>query len=43
MATPSYPTAFLHPFSHVPTLERTGPVVVERGEGVYIYDNSGRR
>ncbi len=38
-----YPSAFLHPFSHIPTLERDGPMVVERGEGIYIFDDRGRR
>ncbi len=43
MNNPGYPSAFLHPFSHLPTLERDGPVVVERGEGIYIFDDKGRR
>ena len=39
----NYPSAFLHPFSHLPTLERDGPLIVARGEGVYIHDDRGRR
>jgi adenosylmethionine-8-amino-7-oxononanoate aminotransferase len=39
----NYPSAFLHAFSHIPTLEEQGPVVVDRGEGVYIFDDRGRR
>ena len=43
MTRPNHPGAFLHPFSHLPTLEASGPLVVDRGEGVYIYDDRGRR
>ncbi|MGI9334715.1 MAG: aminotransferase [Gammaproteobacteria bacterium] len=43
MTWPNYPSAFLHPFSHLPTLQATGPVVVDRGEGVYIYDDQGNK
>lgn len=39
----NYPSAFLHAFSHIPTLEQSGPVIVDRGEGVYIFDDRGRR
>src|SRR3546814_11212807 len=39
----NYPSAFLHPFSHIPTLEDAGPVIVERGEGIYIHDDAGNR
>ncbi len=39
----NYSSAFLHPFSHIPTLQREGPVVVAKGEGIYIYDDQGRR
>ena len=43
MTVRNYPSAFLHGFSHIPTLEQTGPLIVERGEGIYIYDDQGRR
>ncbi|WP_119390071.1 aminotransferase [Taklimakanibacter lacteus] len=43
MSKRNYPSAFLHPFSHIPTLEEQGPVIVDRGEGVYIYDDRGRK
>lgn len=43
MSKRNYPSAFLHPFSHIPTLEQSGPVIVDRGEGVYIYDDRGRK
>ena len=43
MSKRNYPSAFLHPFSHIPTLEEEGPVIVDRGEGVYIYDDRGRK
>ncbi|MFO1036277.1 MAG: aminotransferase [Geminicoccaceae bacterium] len=43
MTVRNYPSAFLHGFSHIPTLEQTGPVIVDRGEGIYIYDDQGRR
>jgi adenosylmethionine-8-amino-7-oxononanoate aminotransferase len=33
----------MHPFTHIPTLERDGPVVVERGDGIYIVDDQGNR
>ena len=34
---------FLHSNAHVPTLEKTGGLPLERGEGVYIFDTDGRR
>ena len=39
----NYPSAFLHPFSHIPTLQQFGPVIVDHGKGIYIYDDQGRR
>jgi 4-aminobutyrate---pyruvate transaminase len=39
---PNYPSAFLHPFSDIPTLEQSGPVIIERGEGIHVFDESGR-
>ena len=35
--------SFLHGFSHLGTLRELGPFVVERGEGIYIFDARGRR
>lgn len=43
MSTRNYPSAFLHPFSHLPTLRESGPVIVDRGTGIYIYDDQGNR
>ena len=33
----------LHSFTHLPTLERDGPLVLERGEGIYVHDIHGKR
>lgn len=35
--------SMLHCFSHLGTLQNQGPVVIERGEGIYIEDTHGRR
>jgi len=35
--------SFLHGFSHLETLRESGPLVVERGEGIYVFDAAGRR
>jgi adenosylmethionine-8-amino-7-oxononanoate aminotransferase len=35
--------SFLHGFSHLGTLQESGPLVVERGEGIYVFDGAGRR
>jgi len=43
MSSRQFPGPFLHPFSHLETLRRDGPLVVARGEGVYIVDDQGRR
>jgi 4-aminobutyrate---pyruvate transaminase len=43
MSARNYPSAFLHPFSHLPTLGESGPVIVDRGAGIYIYDDQGNR
>ena len=43
MSIRNYPSAFMHPFSHIPTLEQSGPVIVDRGEGIYIYDDKGKK
>lgn len=35
--------SFLHGFSHLGTLQDDGPLIVERGEGIYVYDIHGKR
>lgn len=34
---------FLHSFSFLPSLAEDGPLVLERGEGIHVYDNHGRK
>jgi 4-aminobutyrate--pyruvate transaminase len=33
----------LHPYTHLRQLEREGPLVIVRGEGVHVYDEQGHR
>ena len=33
----------LHGFSHLGTLKESGPVVMSRGEGIYVEDSHGKR
>ena len=33
----------LHPFTNLAQLEETGPLVFDRGEGIYVYDNQGKQ
>ncbi len=33
--------AVLHPYTNLRTLERTGPLVITRGEGVRVFDDTG--
>ncbi|MBU3739598.1 MAG: aminotransferase class III-fold pyridoxal phosphate-dependent enzyme [Rhodoferax sp.] len=35
--------AVLHPYTPLDKIGQTGPVVMTRGEGVYVYDDQGRR
>ena len=35
--------SFLHTFTHLPSLREQGPTIIERGEGIYVYDVHGRR
>jgi 4-aminobutyrate--pyruvate transaminase len=35
-------THLLHPYSQVARLEENGPLIIERGEGCYVFDQSGR-
>ena len=32
----------LHPFTNLGRHESEGPLVINRGKGVYVYDESGR-
>ncbi len=36
-------TRFWHPFADIAVLQERGELLLERGEGVYVYDESGRR
>lgn len=33
----------LHPYTHLRSLEKDGPLVITRGEGVYVFDEQGNR
>ena len=33
----------LHPFTNLSNHESEGPVIIERGEGIYIWDDQGNR
>jgi len=33
----------LHPYTNLSTHQRVGPMVIARGEGVYVYDDAGKR
>ena len=35
--------ALLHPYTNAPELRKAGPHLIERGEGIYVYDDAGRR
>ena len=32
----------VHPYTNLATLRETGPLVIERGQGIYLYDKSGK-
>ena len=34
---------FLHPFTNMKLHQETGPLIIDRGEGVYVFDDSGKR
>ena len=34
--------ALLHPFANLALLDKTGPLIIERGQGVYVYDSTGK-
>ncbi|HYG45463.1 MAG TPA: aspartate aminotransferase family protein [Bordetella sp.] len=33
----------LHPYTNAIAHQRTGPIVIDRGEGIYVYDDQGRQ
>ena len=33
---------YLHPYTNLKTHEDVGPLVIERGEGVHVFDDSGK-
>ncbi|MBV9980450.1 aminotransferase class III-fold pyridoxal phosphate-dependent enzyme, partial [Bradyrhizobium sp.] len=33
----------LHPYADLKAVAKSGPLIIERGEGVYVYDSEGRR
>jgi 4-aminobutyrate---pyruvate transaminase len=34
--------ALLHPFANLKLLDQTGPLIIERGKGVFVYDGTGK-
>jgi 4-aminobutyrate--pyruvate transaminase len=34
--------SLVHPYTHLKVHEKEGPLVVQRGKGIYIYDDSGK-
>ena len=32
----------LHPYTHLSAIRRRGPLVFERGKGVYVFDSEGK-
>jgi 4-aminobutyrate--pyruvate transaminase len=32
----------VHPYTNLATLRETGPLVLERGKGIFVYDNNGK-
>ncbi len=35
--------SLVHPYTNLRLHERAGPLIIERGEGIYLFDNQGRR
>ena len=33
----------IHPYTNLASFRETGPMVLERGKGVYVWDNQGNR
>ena len=34
---------FLHPYTNLAAHQETGPMVITRGEGIYVYDEAGKK
>ena len=34
--------ALLHPYANLKLLDQTGPLIIERGKGVFVYDGAGK-
>ncbi len=34
--------ALLHPFANLKALDESGPLIIERGKGVFVYDAAGK-
>jgi 4-aminobutyrate--pyruvate transaminase len=34
--------ALLHPFANLKLLDQTGPLIMERGKGIFVYDGAGK-
>ena len=32
----------IHPYTHLAAFRETGPLILERGEGVWVYDTEGK-
>src|ERR1017187_4522994 len=32
----------LHPYTNARAHEKSGPLIIERGKGIYVYDDAGR-
>jgi len=48
MTTPNSPEArdvayHLHPYTNAKKHEEVGPLLIDRGEGIYVFDNTGKR
>lgn len=35
--------SFLHPYTNLATHQETGPTIITKGDGVYVYDETGKR
>ena len=33
----------VHPYTNFRAIEEQGPMIIERGEGVYVWDNNGKQ
>ena len=34
--------SLLHPYTNLATFRDTGPLIIERGQGIHLYDTAGR-